>query len=332
MPRSIGGCPDSPSALAGGLQIRPGDRVAYLGYNSPVVLELLFACARLGAVLVPLNWRLTASEHRFVLGDAEPSALFAEPDFYARAEEVRGGVPHLVACGPPAARDGWHRYEDLTAAAEAPLGESGDFASPLLVVYTSGTTGRPKGAVLTQGALLWNALNSIAAHDMTSADHVLTVLPMFHVGGLNIQTTPAILAGATITLARRFDPDETLDLLGDAPAHAVPRRPRRRPGAQPASPLRRRRSLEPARHVHRVVHRPRGGDPPVDGPRHPRHPGLRNDRERPDRHRAIDRGRRAQGRLLRQAGRPLARRASSTPRAATWPKASQARSGSAAPI
>ena len=67
--------------------------------------------------------------------------------------------------------------------------------------------------MLSQGALFWNALNSIAAHDMTSADHVLTVLPMFHVGGLNIQTTPAILAGATITLARRFDPDETLDLL-----------------------------------------------------------------------------------------------------------------------
>ena len=67
--------------------------------------------------------------------------------------------------------------------------------------------------MLTQGALLWNALNSIAAHAMTSEDHILTVLPMFHVGGLNIQTTPAILAGATITLARRFDPGETLDLL-----------------------------------------------------------------------------------------------------------------------
>ena len=94
------------AALAGGLQIRPGDRVAYLGYNSPVVLELLFACARLGAVFVPLNWRLAAAEHRFVLGDAEPSALFAEPDFYTHAEEVRGGVPHLVACGP-AGRARW---------------------------------------------------------------------------------------------------------------------------------------------------------------------------------------------------------------------------------
>ena len=201
------------AALAGGLQIRRGDRIAYLGYNSPVVLELLFACGRLGAILVPLNWRLTAAEHRVVLSDAAPSTLFAEPDFHAHAEELGDGVPHRVSCGPPAARDGWHHWEALTAAAELPIGGGGDLAAPVLIVYTSGTTGRPKGAVLTQGALLWNALNSIAAHAMTSADHVLTVLPMFHVGGLNIQTTPAILAGATITLARRFDPDETLDLL-----------------------------------------------------------------------------------------------------------------------
>ena len=213
-----------------------------------------------------MNWRLAAPEHRFVLGDAEPSALFAEPDFHAHAEAVRGAVPPpggLRARRP--ARDGWHRLRGRwprpprrTSAA------SGDLASPLLVVYTSGTTGRPKGAVLTQGALLWNALNSIAAHAMTSADHVLTVLPMFHVGGLNIQTTPAILAGATITLARRFDPGETLDLhrarrptlllAVPAVAQALSRHP----------PLRRRRSLEPARHVHRLVHRPRGGDPPVD--------------------------------------------------------------------
>ena len=201
------------AALAGGLQILPGDRVAYLGYNSPVVLELLFACARLGAVFVPLNWRLAAPEHRFVLGDAEPSALFAEPDFHARAEEVRGEVPHLVACGPPAARDGWHRYEDLTSAVHRHRPVADGLAPPLLLVYSSGTTGRPNGAVLPLGGFRWNALNSIAAHAMTSEDHILTVLPMFHVGGLNIQTTPAILAGATITLARRFDPGETLALL-----------------------------------------------------------------------------------------------------------------------
>ncbi len=77
-----------------------------------------------------------------------------------------------------------------------------DMSCPLLLVYTSGTTGRPKGAVLRQEALLWNAVMSQHMHDLTADDHVLTVLPMFHVGGLNIQTTPALQAGATVTHAR----------------------------------------------------------------------------------------------------------------------------------
>ena len=82
--------------------------------------------------------------------------------------------------------------------------------SPLLLVYTSGTTGRPKGAVLRQEALLWNAVMSQHMHDLTAGDHVLTVLPLFHVGGLNIQTTPALHIGATVTLHARFSPEATL--------------------------------------------------------------------------------------------------------------------------
>ena len=81
---------------------------------------------------------------------------------------------------------------------------------PLLIVYTSGTTGRPKGAVLRQDALLWNGVMSQHMHDLTSEDHVLTVLPFFHVGGLNIQTTPALHHGATVTIHARFAADTTL--------------------------------------------------------------------------------------------------------------------------
>src|SRR5262245_19386026 len=138
--------------------------------------------------------------------DAEPKTLFVEPEFQAHAMELGAGAPNLAIA----------RCDSMPAGdpTESPPGHAtGDLACPLLIVYTSGTTGLPKGATLTQDALLHNALNSIAAHDMTSADHILTVLPMFHVGGLNIQTTPAILAGATITLARRFDPREILDLI-----------------------------------------------------------------------------------------------------------------------
>jgi fatty-acyl-CoA synthase len=234
------------AALASRLGIARGDRVAYLGYNSPLVLELLFACARLGAILIPLNWRLTVAEHRHIVADATPRALFVEPEFGAHADDLRDGALALIACEAAAAHVGtavpvpepgdWLDDAGLVASITAESHAGGDLDAPLLIVYTSGTTGRPKGAVLTQGALLWNALNSIAAVDMTSADHVLTVLPMFHVGGLNIHTTPAVLAGATITIARRFDPDETLDLIAarrptlflavPAVAHALSRHPR----------------------------------------------------------------------------------------------------------
>jgi fatty-acyl-CoA synthase len=92
----------------------------------------------------------------------------------------------------------------------------------LLLVYTSGTTGRPKGAVLSQTALACNAANAIHMHDMTARDHVLTVLPMFHVGGLNIQTTPALKVGATVTLHDRFDPGAFLAAVaGDQPTLTV---------------------------------------------------------------------------------------------------------------
>mgnify|MGYP003312373298 FL=1 len=92
----------------------------------------------------------------------------------------------------------------------------------MLLVYTSGTTGRPKGAVLTQEAVLFNALNSVHMHGLDPTDHILTVLPMFHVGGLNIQTTPALYVGATVTLHRRFDPGAVLsDIQALSPTRLV---------------------------------------------------------------------------------------------------------------
>jgi fatty-acyl-CoA synthase len=95
-------------------------------------------------------------------------------------------------------------------AGDDPSDATGGADSPVLIVYTSGTTGRPKGAVLTQGALIWNAVNSALMHGLGGSDHVLTTLPLFHVGGLNIQTLPALLAGGRVTLHRRFDPAATL--------------------------------------------------------------------------------------------------------------------------
>jgi fatty-acyl-CoA synthase len=187
-------------SLKHGLGVGRGDRVAFLGYNHPDFLALLFACARLGAMLVPLNWRLAVPEHLFVLRDAGAGILVVDDAMAATGALLAGELPDCRCIG-------------LAAVARAEGDDTNphvDLQTPLLVVYTSGTTGRPKGAVLTQESLFWNALNSLHMHDMTSADRVLTVLPLFHVGGLNIQTTPALYAGAEVVLLDRFEPGATL--------------------------------------------------------------------------------------------------------------------------
>jgi len=190
--------------LAGELGLRRGDRIAWLGLNHPDMLGLLFAAARCGLILVPLNWRLAPPEIGFILRDAGARVLFAQRDL---AAALGGDLPERCRLVLTGAGDG-HAPGlcDLIAAAGEAPGREGGPDDPLLLVYTSGTTGRPKGAVLTQKAVDCNAANAVHMHDMTARDRILTVLPMFHVGGLNIQTTPALKVGATVTLHDRFDP------------------------------------------------------------------------------------------------------------------------------
>ena len=180
--------------------VEPGDVVAYLGLNHPATLVLLFACARLGAMLMPLNWRLAPPEQRRVLADCLPRVMLVEP---ACAEQARA----IGTAVPLAGVDILDRGSD-----EVPAG-AGGAESPVLLCHTSGSTGVPKSVVLTQRALFWNAVNSTHMHDLTSADRVLTTLPMFHVGGLNIQTTPALHAGASVSLHARFEAQATLDAI-----------------------------------------------------------------------------------------------------------------------
>jgi len=202
------------------LGVGRGDRVAHLGLNAPDMLVLLYACARTGAMLVPINWRLATPEMAYIVGHAAPKVIVIETDFADRIAEIAASVPGFVAVGLDGTVDG-RDFDGLVRA--APPGERrGEAADPVLLVYTSGTTGRPKGAVLTQAALAANAQNSVHMHGLTAVDHVLTVLPMFHVGGLNIQTTPALHAGATVTLHRRFVAADTLSAIAtDRPTLSV---------------------------------------------------------------------------------------------------------------
>ncbi|MBS0614863.1 MAG: AMP-binding protein [Proteobacteria bacterium] len=195
--------------------VREGEVVAYLGLNHPIIIELLFACARLDALVAPLNWRLARPEIRRTLEDCRPRILIAESAFIDGPEAV--DVPadtRRIRIEPSDHADGpcWESF-----LAEVPAGASctcrGGPDSPLVLCYTSGTAGVPKGVVLDQNALLTNALNSAHMHDLTSRDHILTTTPMFHVGGFNILTLPALHAGASVTIHARFDPQATLDTI-----------------------------------------------------------------------------------------------------------------------
>ncbi len=157
-----------------------GDFLGWLGHNSAAMLATLMACSRLGAVFVPLNWRLAAPELAAISRHAGLSALLNTPELQALADAVRQLAP---PSGP--AEPAW----------------PGD----LMLVYTSGTTGQPKGAMHTQPCMLANLDMAIGVQGLTAADRVLGVLPMFHVGGLCIQVLPALAVGAALRLQARFD-------------------------------------------------------------------------------------------------------------------------------
>ncbi|MGH8796833.1 MAG: class I adenylate-forming enzyme family protein, partial [Caldimonas sp.] len=185
--------------------VSPGDRIGYLGANHPEMVALTFACARTGAIFVPLNWRLSAPELAAILRDCKPAMLICEPEFADTGATIASGGDTVIAplqtradvwydCAWPAA---------LQRAAPAPKGPPSE--GLVLLMYTSGTTGFPKGAAHTQEGMEWNAKNAIHGYELSSGDNVLANLPLFHVGGLTMLTLPALKAGATVTLHRRFD-------------------------------------------------------------------------------------------------------------------------------
>ncbi len=195
---------DQIAATAGWLAdhgVGEGDRVAWLGPNRPAALRLMLGCSWLGAIYLPLNSRLTPPEHRWILDHAEPALLAVDSTF----------AEHGAAVGAPCERRVVPDEPDGFAAVGTAPARRGTPDHPVLLAYTSGTTGHPKGALLDQAAMAANAVNSTHAHDLTSEDRVLTTIPLFHVGGLNIQTLPAVLGGAAVLIERAFDAGQFLD-------------------------------------------------------------------------------------------------------------------------
>ncbi|MEM7126055.1 MAG: long-chain fatty acid--CoA ligase [Chloroflexota bacterium] len=193
--------------------IEIGDRVGLLAHNCVEYITLLFACARLGAILTPMNWRLAVPELTYIAQDAGLKVLFVEEAFQATVEPIQQELPDCQLVGfdfEPQRGQMWTSlFRDECPEAEG----DGSLDAPLLLPYTSGTTGRPKGALLTQSNLHWNSLNAVHMQSMSSEDHALTVLPLFHAGGLNNQSTPILYVGGTLSLHRRFDPTKTLQTI-----------------------------------------------------------------------------------------------------------------------
>jgi fatty-acyl-CoA synthase len=203
---------------AGG--VRPGLRVAYLGFNHPMFLVALFAATRLGAIFVPLNFRLTGPELQYILNDAGAHTLLVGGEHVAVIDGVRDALScRVYGCsdGAPEDRTRWPRLAEAMAAAKrwsqpAPTPAADDVA---MIMYTSGTTGRPKGAMLTHGNFWWNHVGEMYTVDVMADDRLLVFAPIFHIGGLNVLTLTTLLKGGHVLLQRHFDPAAALRALQD---------------------------------------------------------------------------------------------------------------------
>ena len=197
------------TALAGGLHRRgvgPGDVVALLAYNCIEFLETIFAANRLGAIAMPVNWRLAAPEVRYILEHSGARALVCDAELAALAGDATAGttlapVRVCVDGEPP----GWEPLPAVRSAQDAPAPPlvGGDDVHRLM--YTSGTTGRPKGVMITHANLAWKNLAHLVEFGFTSADVGLACGPLYHVGALDLTTTTLIAAGATTIVHRTFD-------------------------------------------------------------------------------------------------------------------------------
>ena len=200
-----------------------GDRVAYLGDNHPSFLESLFATATLGAIFVPLNTRLATAEVAYQLADSGSSLLIAAEALSALAtgSAASAGLARIILVSEKDAAgkgvDATSGIEDYELVLEAASTEwfvsEVELSDPALILYTSGTTGQPKGAILTHDNLTGNALNVLVDYDLGSRDRALMVSPLFHVASLGMGALPSILKGATVVLERRFDPERALALI-----------------------------------------------------------------------------------------------------------------------
>lgn len=181
------------------------DRIGLYLNNRIEYILLFFAIAKLGAVAVPLNIRLTVEELSYQINDSKMKVLITENDFDHTEKQLNNRHPHLHT----------RKIESIIL---PPLQEENNFpiieaSTPYIICYTSGTTGRPKGAVLTQENMFWNAVNNCTSIDLTSNDCSIVLLPLFHIGGIGLFAFPTLFAGGRVAVLGKFDPEQALQMI-----------------------------------------------------------------------------------------------------------------------
>jgi len=194
--------------------IQAGDRVGYLGLNHSAFLECLYGAGAIGAIFVPMNFRLTGSELEYIINDAGISTLLVDSDLYPVVAEIRDGLCCTRYINVEQKLGDDELLEDLISSHE-PLASVHQAAADdvLLIMYTSGTTGLPKGAMLTHGNLYWNFINAMVSFNFMEDDVTLVGAPLFHIGGLNVTTLGTITVGGHALIMRSFDPGLALELI-----------------------------------------------------------------------------------------------------------------------
>ena len=200
------------------LGVKKGDRVAILAMNCVEYLDVWFACGKLGAILQTLNWRLTASELIDLIDDATPQVLVYGSDFVSQAAAIQSKtsyVKHFVALEAKA-RPGDIAFVQRDQLPDAPPASIElDWNDPWVICYTGGTTGLPKGAILTYRSITANSVNTVMSWGLTPDDVTILNSPSFHTGGLNVFTAPLVHIGGMSIVCRAFDVDQVFDLIQD---------------------------------------------------------------------------------------------------------------------
>ncbi len=202
--------------LRHGFGLQPGERVAMIAENDTRVFELQFACMRAGLIFTPFSWRLAAGEMAALARDAEPAILIHDETWRAAADQLAdaAGIERRLLWCDDIAQSPYDRL--IEGGSEALPGELHDEAEITHILYTSGTTGLPKGALCSQGTLKHQAINSAqTSRTCERGAHHLNIVPLFHAGGLNTFSNPVLYWGGHVTTTRRFDPAITLNLLTD---------------------------------------------------------------------------------------------------------------------